>query len=993
MSNKRKKIIETSHLDATSGTISFPGEADGNVLAYNSGLRTWVGYPPSALSTGTNNNGSTITNADQANNANAIGDQWKVYQGLSNALAPINSIGTYQIGCKPGDSASIAPIQDVTSVNLNIRSSDAQSTNYTSLRGSAFATNLAYRLPPSQPAGNNVLRNDGSGNLFWSSANSLVDFPVVTSSASATVTSQVISNATTYSLAVVPNEVLKPWSVDNTTTPGSSFLKANDVTKSFELGVAPGSANTFAAGFINNCNAKSFTFLNSVSTAANLSTKIQSTNFAGAIVWTLPSAQGAANTVLTNDGSGALAWVDPQSIVRLPVVAGSASVNVSTSVSGQGQTTYTLSVISSGPTGVTQLSPGTGIVMTPSPITTTGVVSLDTTYTSPFVLSSGSLVAGISIHGTGRVTSISALPPGTTGQILTVTGTNIIGWANPVTPPSTIVAADVNAGLTSTLTGQTYSVVNTYQNGVSAGFLTNVTTSTVSKVVDGSLTAVGTTYDVGCSFRFETSDELPVVNPGPPVLGTFPTFEAYNHLSLLPAPVYTMYNIHGTATTFKDLPIVGVGRDRKGRLLTVDQRSPAVGLSQAQHDRLFLKFKDANTALVSGWTYSPYNVLDVISLADVDDVVLQPLTRKDVLTWDSVTSKWTNVAGSFPSYIQQSTTPANPGNALIFEYFIPPGPGQDPKFFRDADENYYFKAGINYRNISTNFCGAASFTAMPNYTDSSRIFAIYPTRKSLLDAGTNNCTGMLRMGQPIAINRFGAQSDLAWFDQSRIPPNPTWCTGGIRLSTTNGVWTMNANDPWNYMRVKGFAAFNAVGNFTAVYGRLLLTGWLNAPPNGEDWNPGNFDNYGGAGGYFGFTGIQRWHTDGISSTTVDLTSNPVFTRLGLWQKVIKNSNIWATADLDVIVRRADMIDTNLNFAVYVEMASNAKNPPTDSNNYDNASVPGFIDELGSSTTMIDQFRYTDSNYLYPGAGPLNPGNAFNATKVFPFMELSVEICS
>jgi hypothetical protein len=980
MSNKRKKVLETIHLDASTGTISFPGEADGNILTFNSGLRTWLGKPPSSV-------GGSSGNSDESNNSKNLGGAWTVNNSLNNAIVPSSTSGTYQIGIKPNQSLpTSAPITDITSKNFHIPSTVSNG-NYTTFSGNNFTQVIVYSMPASQGAAGSFLRNDGSGGLSWAK----VTDKIVSAGTAISVTSTPGTDQVTYTVNAIPSEILKPWIIENDPLLANrSHLRPDDPTRSFDLGVAPGSANTFARGSINTINAKSFTFINSVTTGANLSTKILGNNFSGAIEWTLPADQGAADTVLTNDGSGALAWNPPNH----PVVVGTGSATVTSQVTS-GVTTYTVSVPppSVGSTGtVTQISAGTGIKATPDPITTTGVISLRDNLT-PYSTTTRQLINSLEVDNTGRIISLATLPTGNYGDVLTLLGTQFI-WEAPTPAPPTYIYTPSNAGISQQLSVTTYTLANTQQNQVSSGYGTLVTTSNVTKSLDGTPTVVGTNYSVSTDYRLETSIERPA---------NFASFQTYTHATLTnPSNVMELKDVHSGISVVRR-PVVNMAIDRKGRVLDAQYADIAPNRqantgnltidTQRRLDQkvMWLKFTDLNNGIIGNGPPFFDSALDLITLnSDIYDVVMTGLSEHHVLLYDQIDGKWRNQLFPAVEYILPNGNPVNPGSALVFDYLVG-SPTYAP--LRDFQGRGYLNVGINYRNFSPNFCGIASFTAVPDPTNGTP-FTQYPTRKTLPDAGTNNCTGMFRMGQSTAVARGGFLSDLGWFDQSYIPANPAWCTAGIGLSNAGGVWSMDANDPWNYMKVKAYACFASEFGATGVWGRLLLTGWLSTPPKGEDWNPGNFDNYGGAGGYLGFQGYQMWQTTGIPVLIADPNKNPVFTRLGPWVFVPKASDIKGKAELDVAVRRGDMINTNMNFAVYVEMAANAKNPQTDTGSYENSAVPIFRDETGGSISNVDQFRYTDSNNVYPGPNvTMNPGHVFIQGQVFPFMELSVEICS
>ncbi len=156
-----------------------------------------------------------------------------------------------------------------------------------SLTETASGSSYTLTWPGTAPTANQLLKSDGSGNLSWVSAGSILPagasfiFPGATSG-----TASIVAPATVTSYT---------WTLPGAQAAANQILKNNGSgTLSW---VDPGAA--LPAG-------QAIQLPGATSGAVSLTTPATVTSY----TLKLPAAQGAANQMLANDGSGNLSWVD-----------------------------------------------------------------------------------------------------------------------------------------------------------------------------------------------------------------------------------------------------------------------------------------------------------------------------------------------------------------------------------------------------------------------------------------------------------------------------------------------------------------------------------------------------------------------------------------------------------------------------------------------------------------------------------------------------------
>ena len=392
----------------------------------------------------------------------------------------------------------------------------------------AVATSYVLRLPTAQGAANQVMMNDGSGNLSWTnlSAGSLTGtgtagyLPYYTA-ASTLANSSIYYNGTNVGIGTTsPVSALQIGNAKATTDYGVSLLISGNAGTPNSAGSArviwedrnnsTSSAammfggNTLAIGSIsqsggvwNNASIMTVNTSNYTTTFGGNVTHIATTGdvytadtgggtvtlqgpssaIAANYVLRLPTAQGTANQVLANDGSGNLSWTTPSTTATsysgvLPVANGgtnsSTALNNNRMMVSNGGAIVESSALTNGQlligsTGaapvVANLTAGSGISITNG----AGSISIAATGLQSSTLSDGKILVGnssnvataqtpsgdLTMADTGAFTvakiqgtSVSATAPSSTGQVLRWNGTS---WA-----PNFVSMFDLRSTVTGT---------------------------------------------------------------------------------------------------------------------------------------------------------------------------------------------------------------------------------------------------------------------------------------------------------------------------------------------------------------------------------------------------------------------------------------------------------------------------------------------------------------------------------------------------------------
>ena len=347
-------------------TLPVSQGAANTVLTNNgAGVLSWGALTVSGANNGLTMNGTNI----QLGGANPLLANTTINSGGFNL--DFSGAGKFQLGLS---NANIGTIEFLN--NSNVNSVDIIS--------GATTGSYTMTLPVAQGAANTVLTDNGAGILTWG-------VPAVGGA-----NNGLTMNGTNVQLGGA-NPLL-----GNTTINSAGFNLAFAGTGKFLLGVATASTGTIE--------------FNNIANANTIDIKAGATT--GSYGLTLPLAQGAANTVLTNNGAGVLSWT---------AVGGGAANNGLTLVGGNTQLG-----------GANPLLANTNIL--------TGGFSLGITGGGALQLGSSSASTGllqfynvaspnaVSIQaGNTTAAYTMTLPPavGAAGQELQTSNTGVLSWATP----------------------------------------------------------------------------------------------------------------------------------------------------------------------------------------------------------------------------------------------------------------------------------------------------------------------------------------------------------------------------------------------------------------------------------------------------------------------------------------------------------------------------------------------------------------------------------
>jgi len=250
-------------------------------------------------------------------------------------------------------------------------------------------------------------------------------------------------------------------------------------------------------------------------------------NLAASYTLVLPGSQGAAGSILTNNGSGTLSWT-----TLLPVANGGTGASTLTGiVIGNGTSALTATSLSSGISGVLSDETGSGaLVFATAPTLTTLTIS-----------SGGAAITGattINTSGTALTTIGNTGAGVTIGRLATTLNTSVPSGADRIVLASSTGALDqasiasvVAAGLTNqAVTSFSASGTGLTPNTATTGAVTLAGTLDVDNGGTGATTASGARTNLGASTV--GANMFTLTNPS---AVTFPRFNADNTVSALNA--------------------------------------------------------------------------------------------------------------------------------------------------------------------------------------------------------------------------------------------------------------------------------------------------------------------------------------------------------------------------------------------------------------------------------------------------------------------------
>ncbi len=371
---------------------------------------TWVSLGGAAGVTGAQNGLTMNGTLVELGGANPLLGNTSIISGGNNLA--FTGTGIFQLGQA---SNSTGTLQFLNSSNFrNVSISAGVTTN-----------SYALTLPLAQGAANTVLTNNGAGALSWAAA------------AGATANN---------GLTVVGGNVQLGGAnalLGNTNIISGGFNLAFTGTGNFQLGQA--STSTGELDFFNNASA------NQVGITAG--------NTTNSYNMTLPLAQGAANTVLTNNGAGALSWTAPAGATAnngLTVVGGNVQLGGANALLGNTTITNAGFNLAIAGTGKFQLGVGAASTGTMEFNNATNANTVDikagtttTSYGLTLPLAQGAANTVLTNNGAGVLSWAAAAGGGSANNGLTVVGGNTqLGGANPLLANTNILSGGFNLGLT-----------------------------------------------------------------------------------------------------------------------------------------------------------------------------------------------------------------------------------------------------------------------------------------------------------------------------------------------------------------------------------------------------------------------------------------------------------------------------------------------------------------------------------------------------------------
>ena len=170
-----------------------------------------------------------------------------------------------------------------TAAELRFYEPSGSGFQYTSFKAQAQAANVNYVLPAAQGAASSVLSNDGSGNLSWAGISSTAWSLLGNAGTNAAVNFVGTTDAVDLALRANNTIRMKVLSAGGVEVSGGPLNLTNTGTAAEIRFYEPSGGGTDYTSFKAQAQAASINYV-------------------------LPAAQGAASSVLSNDGSGNLSW-------------------------------------------------------------------------------------------------------------------------------------------------------------------------------------------------------------------------------------------------------------------------------------------------------------------------------------------------------------------------------------------------------------------------------------------------------------------------------------------------------------------------------------------------------------------------------------------------------------------------------------------------------------------------------------------------------------
>ena len=242
-----------------------------------------------------------------------------------------SSTTVVDIGNPLATANSTVTLYNAVNVNGTLRLFNTGTVNNTGFYPNTSGGTINYFLPNAQGAANTVLTNDGSGNLTWAlpggggSQFGNITVGIVTDNTISTTTGDLILDSATNQVVISADTVVNGnftandlyarsnvyLNIDQTPSQLAQLIAYSGVTGTSVSDITWNGTNWAAANDFNVNGSSTLSSYLQLNGSSSGYSRFTAPATGANILYTLPNAQGAANTVLTNDGSGNLTWALP----------------------------------------------------------------------------------------------------------------------------------------------------------------------------------------------------------------------------------------------------------------------------------------------------------------------------------------------------------------------------------------------------------------------------------------------------------------------------------------------------------------------------------------------------------------------------------------------------------------------------------------------------------------------------------------------------------
>lgn len=819
--------IRTAWLDTTSGAVKFPGESEGNILAYNEQNRLWSGVPASTYL------------SQQQGTASIL--PWMIETVSNNSVfrPGTNSITSYLIGggSNPGDK----PISKISTNTLKINdvSTPNDPNSGFSLRCDPTFSNSPIKewvLPSANGLSGQFLKTIGNGmlpnsdpyteKLVWDWAPTIE----INGSGNITATLDNINSTDTH----------KIWNLSVAGTSGT----VTSITPGLGIVTSPGPGNSpiTSAGVMALDN--TFFGVGPTTISGTILTGLQTTDGTGRIK-TIQQAPNIPQTYLQFDSSGTLV---PASLTYDNV-------------------TFDLLI-------QTAQNPGPGFnvvrLIDHHMFPQNPDSSVPGESTADFYNPSNCIVTGLTCYANGRLnmSNVRVLrqPSGGNGKVVGIDGAGNINWLDPAAGPTPITIAQgqgINVSGTSA-----YTITNSNQAALVNGIGTVASVASVSGdgftknwKVDNTQIAV---VEAGTGMRVTPTVRPDGVTYLVEQFGVIPKFVDTPTVIVnedpLATPGFVTYSLESadiSGTSSGTLPfnlpqnkgvVSGLTADSYGRLT---KAYSTIG-SGANKIKEYLSTDSGNNVV---WKQP--------NLSELFDVLLTGAVSGDTIVYDG--TKWVNSAGALTNFV---TFQNNVNSTGLPPTELRSTANDENPTISDITGTRAVRSWYSWRNFRSKFCITQKLMGhnVDAYNAGGLVSAdSWPTRYGNVPA-VGGGLGFWRIGQTTANNgtlNAGWQYTL---DQTINCDRSVYSNGypwlPKNLKTSGGIWSTRSiadaisSVDGSAVRSSGFTVdaeltFGQIGP-CRIGGRLVLVGYeYGSMPSSETWssfhrlnpNPWKYDGY------------------------------------------------------------------------------------------------------------------------------------------------------